>query len=150
MIDSAIITNWFTYHPPTQDQAAIYEAIRAHAREFAHVLNALVPDGADKSDALRKLCEVVMTANAGIATAPVDTAPTKTKVERRVASARKTATSPADTTRTNPRAQTSMWPQPDNGLPVVPKTTVVEEKRARRSGPPSITKLADDFLAGRR
>jgi len=64
------IDNWFTYHPPVGDQAQAYETIRFHARTFAHVINELVPDGADKSDAIRKLRETVMTANAGIATSP--------------------------------------------------------------------------------
>lgn len=71
MIDEAQINNWFTYHAPDEDQRVKYEAIRAHAREFAHVINNLVPDSADKTTALRTLRESVMWANAAIATAPV-------------------------------------------------------------------------------
>lgn len=67
MIDERFIANWFNYHAPSKDQQVNYETIRAHAREFAHILNNLVPDGADKTTALRKLREVVMTANAAIA-----------------------------------------------------------------------------------
>lgn len=68
MIDEAVINNWFTYHSPSADQVPKYEAIRAHAREFAHVINNLVPDSADKTTALRTLREAVMWANAAIAT----------------------------------------------------------------------------------
>lgn len=74
MIDEATINNWFTYHAPDADQRVKYEAIRAHAREFAHVINNLVPDSADKTTALRTLREAVMWANAAIATAPQDAA----------------------------------------------------------------------------
>lgn len=64
----SVIDNWFTYHAPSADQVPKYEAIRAHGREFAHVINNLVPDSADKTHALRTLREVVMWANAAIAT----------------------------------------------------------------------------------
>lgn len=57
----------FTYHPPKNDQPARYEAIRAKARELAHVINDNCPDSADKTAAIRKLREAVMTANAAIA-----------------------------------------------------------------------------------
>jgi hypothetical protein len=58
----------FSYHPPaTKQTEATYETIRAHAREFFKVLNKLVPDGADKADALRSLRNCVMTANAAVA-----------------------------------------------------------------------------------
>ena len=77
MIDADQITNWFTYHAPTRDQQVNYETIRNHAREFAHILNNLVPDGADKLEAMDLLRKTVMTANAAIATAPASaTAPT--------------------------------------------------------------------------
>ncbi len=75
MIDETQINNWFTYHKPTEDDTIKYEAIRAHAREFAHVINNLVPDSADKTTALRTLRESVMWANAAIACAlsPLET-----------------------------------------------------------------------------
>lgn len=65
------ITNWFTYHPPTSEQALVYELIRNHAREFARVLNRVLPEGPDKTDVIRRqLRTLVMTANAAVATAP--------------------------------------------------------------------------------
>lgn len=72
MIAESQINDWFTYHAPTQDQIPVYEAIRSHGREFAHVINNLVPDCADKSHAMRILRDVVMWANAAVATTPAD------------------------------------------------------------------------------
>lgn len=109
MIDEAQINNWFTYHSPTTDQAQIYEAIRSHAREFAHIINHLVPDGADKSAALRQLRETVMTANAAVATAPKDPAPANPSL---FAEARKVV-------RTEGPYQTATWPR-IAGLPTPP------------------------------
>jgi hypothetical protein len=61
------ITAAFTYHPPKPAQVPIYEGIRDRARDFALYLNEVVPDGPDKSAAIRKLRECVMTANAAVA-----------------------------------------------------------------------------------
>lgn len=61
------IENYFTYHAPTPDQIERYQALRDAAKELAYLIVALVPDGPDKSAAIRKLRETVMTANAGIA-----------------------------------------------------------------------------------
>lgn len=57
----------FVYHPPTPDQIPLYGELREAARQFAHVVNRCCPDGADKSAAIRKIREAVMTANAAIA-----------------------------------------------------------------------------------
>lgn len=57
----------FTYHPPTIEQAKQYETLRGAAKHLAHVIAANVPMGADRSAAMRKLRECVMTANAAIA-----------------------------------------------------------------------------------
>lgn len=57
----------FTYHPPTETQANVYEELRANARRFANWINALVPESREKSLALTKLEECSMWANAGIA-----------------------------------------------------------------------------------
>ena len=62
-----VIDNWFTYHAPTSDQLVSYEKLRSSARDFSKAINELVPDSADKTAALRKLRECVMTANAAIA-----------------------------------------------------------------------------------
>lgn len=61
------IENDFTYHPPKDGQPALYQSIRDTAREFAHLIDTLVPDGREKSIALTKLEEVVFWSNAGIA-----------------------------------------------------------------------------------
>lgn len=60
------IEGWFTYHAPSQAQIDRLYAIRANARELAYVIRALTPKSADQTAALRKLREVVMTANAAI------------------------------------------------------------------------------------
>lgn len=65
----AYVDHVFSYHPPTDGQPEIYETIRSHAKAFFKVINQLVPDGADKADALRSLRNAVMTANAGVALA---------------------------------------------------------------------------------
>jgi hypothetical protein len=61
------LENIFTYHSPKGDQPARYQAVREGALAFAKILDANVPDGADKSAALRELRVAVMTANAAIA-----------------------------------------------------------------------------------
>jgi hypothetical protein len=58
----------FTYHPPTPDQAAQYEAIRAAALVFARVALDNSPTSADQTAGVRKIREAVMTFNAAIAT----------------------------------------------------------------------------------
>ncbi|MCO5167862.1 MAG: hypothetical protein M9894_16075 [Planctomycetes bacterium] len=65
-IDQRIDT-WFRYHPATEAQARAYEEIRSSARQLARVIVAHTPSCADQTAALRKLREVVMTANAAIA-----------------------------------------------------------------------------------
>jgi hypothetical protein len=57
----------FTYHAPTGDQPERYGVIRETAKSLAHVINDNCPDSADKTAAIRKLRECVMTANASIA-----------------------------------------------------------------------------------
>lgn len=61
------IDHWFTYHRPTEEQIPKYEELRERARSFAQLINELVPECADKTAAIRKLRECVMTANAAIA-----------------------------------------------------------------------------------
>lgn len=65
--EKASIDDIFSYHAPKGDQPARYEAIRAKARELAHIILDNVPSCADRSSALRKLREAVMVANAAIA-----------------------------------------------------------------------------------
>lgn len=62
-----IVRELFTYHSPNQLQAIAYETVRNAAKHLAEVILANVPHGADRTTAIRKLREAVMTANAGIA-----------------------------------------------------------------------------------
>lgn len=61
------LQNWFTYHAPTDDNVESYLRIRSGALAFARIIQAECPNGADKTTAIRKVREAVMTANAGIA-----------------------------------------------------------------------------------
>lgn len=61
------IEEWFKYHPPTADQQAKYVALREKARELALLIAEVVPACADRTAAIRKLRESIMTANAAIA-----------------------------------------------------------------------------------
>lgn len=61
------IDNWFSYHPPTPEKTTSYCDLREAAKTFAKAIDLYCPDGADKSAAIRKVREAVMTANAAIA-----------------------------------------------------------------------------------
>jgi hypothetical protein len=61
------LDNWFTYHAPNPETLVAYGFVRSAARQFAGIINANVPESADKTAAIRKLRECVMTANAAIA-----------------------------------------------------------------------------------
>lgn len=67
MITQNELNNWFTYHPPKDDQQERYVKIRDKAKEFAEVLLASTPSCADQTVAIRKLRETVMAANLAIA-----------------------------------------------------------------------------------
>lgn len=56
----------FTYHAPMPEAVEDMVFIRQLAREFAHYINDVVPNGREKSTALARLEEVVMHANSGI------------------------------------------------------------------------------------
>jgi hypothetical protein len=64
-------SNWlnevFSHHAPDTLQIESYEQIRAGARNFAGLILTCVPPCADRSAAIRKVREAVMTANAAIA-----------------------------------------------------------------------------------
>lgn len=57
----------FKYHTPDQQQIAAYTAIRRAARALAEIIILECPPSADRTAALRKVREAVMTANASIA-----------------------------------------------------------------------------------
>ena len=62
------IKTLFTYHPPTPEQVEQYVQIRAAGESLARVIHACCPPGPDRTAAIRKVREAVMTANASIAT----------------------------------------------------------------------------------
>lgn len=61
------LINVFTYRPPDEGQIEKYHEIRAAALGFAEVVMNECPRCADRTAALRKIREAVMTANASIA-----------------------------------------------------------------------------------
>jgi hypothetical protein len=67
MITEEQLSNWFTYHRPTPEQPAVYEALREAGRVFASVIVQNTPPSADQSAAVRLVREAVFTANAAIA-----------------------------------------------------------------------------------
>jgi len=72
------IDHWFRYHPPTPEQLVAYNAIRDAAKVYAEVVNQYVPDGADKTAAMRTIRNSVMQANLAVACyvgAPRETVP---------------------------------------------------------------------------
>lgn len=66
-ITDADLETWFRYHKPHGDQAERFEQIRESAKVYAQIIIRLTPPGPDQTAAIRKLREVVMTANAAIA-----------------------------------------------------------------------------------
>ena len=64
--DWDLVDHWFTYHAPNDAQGEALHALREEARTFAHLILDKVPASSDRSAALRKLRECVMTANAAI------------------------------------------------------------------------------------
>jgi len=65
--DAWIVDEFFRYHPPTLEQLPRYESINQAAKNFAAVILANCPPGADRATAIRMLRECRMTANAAIA-----------------------------------------------------------------------------------
>lgn len=65
--DTEVLKQMFTYHAPSPYQQDIYEAIRTSALSLALTIHNSVPKCADRTAAIRKLREVVMTANAAVA-----------------------------------------------------------------------------------
>ena len=61
------IDDWFQYHAPTRETGAKYDRIRSAAKALAYMITNECPECADRTAALRKLREAVMTANASIA-----------------------------------------------------------------------------------
>jgi hypothetical protein len=62
-----VLRDIFTYHAPTPDQLPKFQAIRDASYEFSKILIANTPASADQTVAIRKLRELVMSANQSIA-----------------------------------------------------------------------------------
>jgi hypothetical protein len=62
-----ILDQLFKYHAPRGDAQLRYENLRSAAKSFAKAVLVNVPYGADRVEAIRKIREAVMTANAGVA-----------------------------------------------------------------------------------
>lgn len=65
-LTKATCHNVFEYHAPDSDQEVKIKSVRQAAEDFAHVILDCCPNCADKTDALRKVREAMMTANAAI------------------------------------------------------------------------------------
>lgn len=61
------IENNFSYHAPKPGQPEIYQEIREKAKEFAYLIEGLVPNSREKSLAMTNLEQAVFWANAAIA-----------------------------------------------------------------------------------
>jgi hypothetical protein len=73
MASKAELDNWFTYHPPVDDQADTFDILRKNARQLADVFNNLCPDCPDKTAAMRSLRISLMSMNLAIACNPRST-----------------------------------------------------------------------------
>ena len=62
------IEKLFTYHAPTDEQKEHYIKIREKGMELARLIHEACPESPDRTTAIRKLRETIMTANAAIAT----------------------------------------------------------------------------------
>lgn len=67
MYDKATVTNWFEYHPATAVTGPLHDSVRADFRKLASDLYDQLPEGPDKTLALRKLQEAMWATNAAIA-----------------------------------------------------------------------------------
>lgn len=63
-------TSTFEYLKPTDSQLSEMEIVREAAKQYGNVLLSTLPDGPDKTYAVRKLREVAMWANIAITRQP--------------------------------------------------------------------------------
>ena len=62
----------FEYHETSEDQMMAMESIRIKSKELAQLIVEVVPEGAEKIQAITYLRQAIMFANAGIAINAVD------------------------------------------------------------------------------
>ena len=67
MSSAEILAELFSYHPPTPNTLPKFAAINQAAKNLAEVILQNCPPSADRSDAIRKIREARMTANAAVA-----------------------------------------------------------------------------------
>lgn len=65
--DADVLNDLFRYHAPNEVTIPKYAAINQAAKNFAEVILQNCPSSADRSDAIRKIREARMVANAAIA-----------------------------------------------------------------------------------
>ena len=65
--NEAALKNFFTYHPPTDEDIQHYSAVNDAALALARVIITHCPPSPDRSTAIRKVREARMDANASIA-----------------------------------------------------------------------------------
>lgn len=66
-MEKQTIDNIYTYHAPNKEKVDIYTSLRQEAKRLANKINKSCPESREKDQALLKLEEVVMWANASIA-----------------------------------------------------------------------------------
>lgn len=66
------IEEGFKYHKPNEEQIKAIDAVRSKSKELAKLIVDVVPEGAEKMQAITYLRQVGMFANAGIAINPAD------------------------------------------------------------------------------
>lgn len=67
------IEDGFKYHKPNEEQIKAIDAVRTKSKELAKLIVDVVPEGAEKIQAITYLRQAGMFANAGIAINPADT-----------------------------------------------------------------------------
>jgi hypothetical protein len=67
MTDEEIVAEFFKYHPPTENTILKFAAINQAAKNFAEIVLANCPRGADRTVVIRLIRDARMTANAAVA-----------------------------------------------------------------------------------